>query len=242
MPLVSILSKLKQAQREGFAVPCFDTFEMMGTQGIVSALENKRAPGIIGLYSGIFDRPYARSIVEMVRAIAQDAAVPISLILDHGADYEHCMQALAYGFTDVMYDGSKLPFEENISTTRLIVRAAHAIGAAVEAELGHVGRGSEYQSFGAQGKGFTEPVAVEEFVAETGVDFLAVAVGNVILMLRSREMICATTWRYPSWMQCMVRPVRLTLPSERLAGPVRVPECGPVTSRRHARAAMVGVR
>jgi fructose-bisphosphate aldolase class II len=104
--------------------------------------------------------------------------VPVSLILDHGKDFEHCMQALHFGFSDVMYDGSKLPLEENIANTRAIVRVAHAIGAAVEAELGHVGVGREYQSFGAQGKGFTEPEAVEHFVAETGVDFLAVAVGT----------------------------------------------------------------
>jgi fructose-bisphosphate aldolase class II len=178
MPLVSILSELKKAQQGQYAIPCFDTFEMMGTQGIFAALEEKRAPGIVGLYSGLLDRPNARAAVAMVRTMAEDTTVPVSLILDHGKDFEHCMQALHYGFSDVMYDGSKLPLEENIANTRAIVRAAHAMGAAVEAELGHVGIGREYQSFGAQGKGFTEPQAVEQFVAETGVDFLAVAVGT----------------------------------------------------------------
>jgi fructose-bisphosphate aldolase class II len=178
MPLVSILNELKTAERKGYAIPCFDTFEMMGTQGIIDALEAQRAPGIIGLYSGLFDRPHARPFCAMVRALAEDATVPVSIILDHGADFEHCMQALHYGFSDVMYDGSKLPFEENIANTQLIVRAAHAIGAAVEAELGHVGTGRDYQNFGAQGKGFTQPAAVEEFVEKTGVDALAVAVGT----------------------------------------------------------------
>jgi fructose-bisphosphate aldolase class II len=114
----------------------------------------------------------------MVRAMAQDAAVPVSIILDHGASFEHCVKALALGFTDVMYDGSMLPLEENIANTRLVVRAAHAVGAGVEAELGHVGVGHTYTEFGAQGKGFTDPAAVERFVAETGVDFLAVAIGT----------------------------------------------------------------
>ena len=82
------------------------------------------------------------------------------------------------GFTDVMYDGSKLPLEENMANTKAIVRAAHAVGAGVEAELGHVGGGGDYQAFGALGKGFTEPAAVERFVRETGVDCLAVAVGT----------------------------------------------------------------
>jgi fructose-bisphosphate aldolase class II len=178
MSLVSILDELQKAQRAQYAIPCFDTFEMMGTQGIFAALEEKHAPGIVGLYSGLLDRPNARAAVGMVRTMAEDATVPVSLILDHGKDFEHCMLALHYGFSDVMYDGSKLPLEENIANTRAIVRAAHAVGAAVEAELGHVGVGREYQSFGAQGKGFTEPEAVEQFVAETGVDFLAVAVGT----------------------------------------------------------------
>jgi len=178
MPLVSILSELRKAQDGQYAIPCFDTFEMMGTVGILAALEAKRAPGIVGVYSGALDRPSGRAFAAFVRTMAEDASVPVSLILDHGASFEHCMKALSYGFSDVMYDGSRLSLEENIATTRTVVRAAHAMGAAVEAELGQVGRGRDYQSFGAQGKGFTDPDVVERFVAETGVDFLAVAVGT----------------------------------------------------------------
>jgi ketose-bisphosphate aldolase len=178
MPLVSIIDELKKAQAAKYAIPCFDTFDMMGTAGIVAALEANHAPGIIGLYSGVLDGPGGRAFTALIRAMAEDAAVPISLILDHGASFEHCIKALAYGFSDVMYDGSKLPFEENIATTRMVVRAAHAAGAAAEAELGHVGSGHEYQSFGGQRKGFTEPDAVERFVEETGVDFLAIAIGT----------------------------------------------------------------
>jgi fructose-bisphosphate aldolase class II len=178
MPLVSILGELKKAQAGGYALPCFDSFEMHGTLGIFDALEAKRAPAMIGLYSGMFDRPHPRALADYVRAMAEEATVPVSIILDHGASFEHCVKALDAGFTDVMYDGSKLPIEENIATTKLVVRAAHAIGAAVEAELGHVGVGRTYQEFGALGKGFTEPDAVVRFVEETGVDFLAVAIGT----------------------------------------------------------------
>jgi len=178
MPLVSILSELKKAQQGRYGLPCFDTMEMLGTQGIFQALEEKRAPAMVGVWTGIFDRPNPGAFVALVRSMAEEATVPVSLILDHGASFEHCIKALKHGFTDVMYDGSKLPIEENIETTRWIVRAAHAIGAGVEAELGHVGIGSEYQSFGAQGKGFTDPAAVERFVGETGVDFLAIAIGT----------------------------------------------------------------
>jgi len=178
MPLVSILNELKKAQAGGYAIPCFDTFEMHGTLGIFDALEAKRAPAMIGLYTGMFERPHPRAFTDYVRALAKEATVPVSIILDHGASFEHCIMALNVGFTDVMYDGSRLPLEENVANTRMVVRAAHAVGAAVEAELGHVGTGRTYQEFGAQGKGFTEPDMVVKFAEETGVDFLAIAVGT----------------------------------------------------------------
>jgi fructose-bisphosphate aldolase class II len=178
MPLVSILDELKKAQAGGYAIPCFDTFEQQGTSGILDAVEAKRAPVMIGLYTAMFNRPHPKAFTDYVRRLAQEATVPVSIILDHGASFEHCIMALDAGFTDVMYDGSSLPFEENVANTRMVVRAAHSVGAAVEAELGHVGRGSTYQEFGALGKGFTEPDAVVRFVEETDVDFLAIAIGT----------------------------------------------------------------
>ncbi|NLS77085.1 MAG: class II fructose-bisphosphate aldolase [Chloroflexi bacterium] len=178
MTLVSALGELKKAQQGGYAVPCFDTFEMQGTRGIFAALESRRAPGIIGLYTRLLDEPHGRALTQFVRVMAEEATVPVSIMLDHGASFEHCVRALTFGFTDVMYDGSKLSLEENVAATRQIVQAAHAVGAAVEAELGHVGSGSEYQEFGGRGQGFTDPAAVERFVAATGVDALAVAIGT----------------------------------------------------------------
>ncbi len=173
-----MLGELDKAREHGYAVPSFNTFDMLSAQGIIAALEAKHAPGIVAIYSGVLDQPHARVFTGLIRALAQEADVPVSICLDHGASFEHCVKALSLGFTDVMYDGSELPLEENIANTRLVVRAAHAAGAAVEAEIGHVGHGSTYQSFGAQGKGFTDPDAAERFVAETGVDFLAIAIGT----------------------------------------------------------------
>ncbi len=178
MPLVPFLNQLKKAQAGKYAVPLFDTAEMLGTEGIFMALEEKRGPAFVGLWSGFLDRPGARALANYIRTMAEGATVPVSLILDHGSDYEHCIKALALGFSDVMYDGSQLPLEDNIANTRLVVRAAHAAGAGAEAELGHVGSGHDYDVFGAQRKGFTDPAAVERFVAETGVDFLAIAIGT----------------------------------------------------------------
>ena len=178
MALVSILNELKQAQQGHYGIPSFNTFDSLGSEGILAALAEKRAPGIVAVYTGIFDKPNAAALMAFLRAMAWRAPGPVSLLLDHGTSFEHCMQALTLGCTDVMFDGSKLPIEDNIATTKLIVRAAHRVGAAVEAELGHVGQGSDYQDFGSQRKGFTQPDEVERFVAETGVDFLAIAIGT----------------------------------------------------------------
>jgi len=178
MALVSVKQALKDAQAGGYALALFDTYDMHTTDGMFQAFEEKRAHAFIGLYGGFFEQPNANANVAYIREAAASAKVPVSLMLDHGASFEQCIRAISLGFTDVMFDGSKLPLEENIAQTKLVVRAARAVGVAVEAELGHVGSGNEYQSFGAKRAGFTDPAVVERFAAETDVDFLAVAIGT----------------------------------------------------------------
>jgi fructose-bisphosphate aldolase class II len=178
MPLTPIRSELVRAQQGGYALPLFDAADSTTADGMFAALEDCRAPAMIALYTALLEKPNARALVAYLLARAQDAGVPVSIMLDHGSSFEACIRALRYGFTDVMYDGSNLPLEENIANTRQVVRAAHAVGVGVEAELGHVGQGSEYAAFGSQRRGFTNPDDVERFVAETGVDFLAVAIGS----------------------------------------------------------------
>ena len=178
MPLITIGPELARAQAEGYALPLFDTANVESTEGMIEALEEHRAPAMVALYSGLLDRPNGVALAAYVRQRATESTVPISLMLDHGLSFEHCIKALRAGFSDVMFDGSRLPLEENIAETKAVVRAAHAVGASVEAELGHVGSGRDYQTFGALRLGFTDPDTVERFVAETGVDMLAVAVGT----------------------------------------------------------------
>jgi fructose-bisphosphate aldolase class II len=178
MPLVSIHAELLRAREMGVGVPLFDTFDSLSVDGMVAALAEANAPGIIAIYSGSFDQPNAAALAAYIRVRLAELPQAASLMLDHGSSLEQCMRAIHLGFTDVMFDGSKLPYEENLAETKAIVRAAHAVGVKVEAELGHVGSGSEYKSFGAQRKGFTDPAAAERFAAETGVDFLAVAIGT----------------------------------------------------------------
>lgn len=178
MPLVSIRTELIRASYEGYALPLFDTFDMNATDGILNAFQNKHCPGIIGLYSSFLERPNARAITAYIRTRVEDFSFPVSLMLDHGNSVENCIKAIELGFTDVMYDGSRLPFEENIRNTKAVVDVAHKVGVCVEAELGHVGSGREYQKYGAQRKGFTDPNLVETFVKETEVDYLAIAIGT----------------------------------------------------------------
>lgn len=178
MPLTSIKQELHRAQQGHYAIPLFDTYDMNSTEGMFAAIEEKRAPVIAAIYSSWMDLPWIPAYAAYIRARAEKSPVPVTLYLDHGADFEQCMRAISLGFTDVMYDGSKLPVEENMKNTREIVHAAHAMGISVEAELGHVGQGSEYKAFAAQRKGFTDPDIAVKFIEETGIDFLAVAIGT----------------------------------------------------------------
>jgi ketose-bisphosphate aldolase len=112
-----------------------------------------------------------------MRALAEAAPVPVSLMLDHGKDFQQCVKAMRFGFTVVMFDGSALPVEENMRVTKMICEAAHGIGVGVEAELGHVGKGDAYDEEDVRAH-YTQPATLEAFVRETGVDFLAVAIGT----------------------------------------------------------------
>ena len=178
MTLVSIKNELIKARQAGYAIPLYDVFDMQGIEGVMDALIAKRAPTILAIYTAFAAQPFARAMAAYIRCRAEDTDVPVSLMLDHGASVDLCERVLDYGFTDVMYDGSGLPIEENIANTLKVVAAAHAHGAAAEAEMGHVGLGDEYDTYGGRRIGFTDPQSAEYFVKQTGVDFLAVAFGN----------------------------------------------------------------
>lgn len=177
MTLVPMAVLLRHASREGFAVPHFDVFDSTMAEGAVAALVEKRAPGILAVYSALFRGPSARALIGYVRARAEEVAVPLAVLLDHGEDLAQCVQAICYGCTDVMFDGSRLPLDENIARTREVVRAAHAAGVGVEAELGHVGDASQADAEAGHAR-LTDPDEAVAFVEQTGVDALAVAIGT----------------------------------------------------------------
>ena len=178
MPLVSIRDEIRKAQAGGYALPCFLTFDQTSAEGVFAALAERNCPAMVGMYNSVLDDPNAEAFAAYLSAMGRLSPVSISLMLDHGASPDRCRKALALGLSDVMYDGSNLPLEENIANARRAAEAAHAAGACLEAEVGHVGVGEDYPTFGGQGKGFTDPAIAERFYEETRCDILAVAIGN----------------------------------------------------------------
>jgi fructose-bisphosphate aldolase class II len=187
MTLTTSLPWLKRAQAEHFAVGAFNANTMEQMQAIVLAASAERAPVIIQVsgnaarYMGVGSRPLGlRMAAEMGRVVADLVDVPVVLHLDHGEETE-IYQALALGFTSVMFDGSDLPFEKNIAHTHELCAAAHEMGACFEAELGEVPRaGVPGEDIGE----LTDPQQVAEYVSRTGVDALAVAIGSVHALTR----------------------------------------------------------
>lgn len=178
MSIVPATALLGRAASEAYAVPSFDVWDIASAEGAFEALVDRRAPGIIAIYSAVLNASYARGFLAYARARAEEVPTPVALLLDHGASLEECARAIRFGCTDVMYDGSRLPLPLNAEETRVIARIAHAAGVGVEAEVGHVGQAGDSVSDATHRDGFTDPTAAAAFVRETGVDYLAVAIGT----------------------------------------------------------------
>ena len=147
-------------------------------QGIVDAAKQENAPLILQVSAGA--RKYANPIYlrKLVEAAVEDSGVDICLHLDHGDSFEICKQCVDDGFTSVMIDGSKLPFEENIALTKKVVDYAHSKGVVVEAELGKLAGVEDAVKVKAKDATYTDPDQALEFVQRTGVDSLAIAIGT----------------------------------------------------------------
>jgi fructose-bisphosphate aldolase class II len=147
-------------------------------QGIVDAAKQENAPLILQVSAGA--RKYANPIYlrKLVEAAIEDTGLDICLHLDHGEDFEICKQCVDDGFTSVMIDGSKYPFEENIALTKRVVEYAHSKGVVVEAELGKLAGVEDAVKVKTKDATYTDPEEAVEFVERTGVDSLAIAIGT----------------------------------------------------------------
>lgn len=169
---------LLDAQKNGYAVGAFNVNNMEIVQAIIEAAEETNSPVILQASQGGISYAGVEYIAALGKLAGRNAKVPVALHLDHGTDFEQIIQCIRHGFTSVMIDASKYPLEENIKLTKEIVRIAHAAGVSVEAELGKIGGTEDDVTVDERDATFTDPAEAKRFVDETGIDFLAIAVGT----------------------------------------------------------------
>ena len=182
MALVGTKKMFEMAYKNGYAIGAFNVNNMEITQGIISAVAEEKAPLILQISKGA--RAYAsigylKGIINV--AVEENPDIPIAIHLDHGDNFQTCKEFVDEGFTSVMIDASKQPFEENVKAVKQVVEYAHDKGVCVEAELGQLG-GIEEDVVGVAaddiGKHLTDPEEAVEFVERTECDSLAVACGT----------------------------------------------------------------
>ena len=184
MTLQNVFPWILRAQKEGWALGAFNANTMEQMQAIVLAAQAENAPAIIQVshraltYIGNGNETLGlKYIAALGKVAAESVSVPIALHLDHGTESE-VLQAIALGFTSVMFDGDGLSFEENTSITKRLCGMAHAIGICMEAEVGEVPKpdGKDYNGAAIV---LTQPEEAAQFASVTGIDTLAVALGSV---------------------------------------------------------------
>ena len=178
MPLVTTTEMFKKAYDGGYAIGAFNVNNMEIVQAITEAADELKSPIILQCSAGA--RKYAKHayLVHLVQAAIEETNIPIALHLDHGADFEVCKSCIDCGFTSVMYDGSSLPYEENIKIAKQVADYAHDKGVVVEAELGTLAGVEDDVAVEHGSESYTQPEQVEDFVTRTGVDSLAIAIGT----------------------------------------------------------------
>ncbi len=174
--LASIKEMVEDAKKTNKIVPGFNVFGYEDAKAIIEVAEELNAPVILMSNTDAVKYMDLKVSGALFKALGEMAKVPVAIHLDHGKSFELVKDAIAAGYTSVMYDGSQLPFEENVKNTKEIVDYAHAKGISVEAEIGAVGYNDpsiEYKPV------YTNPEEAKAFAEETGVDALAVAVGTL---------------------------------------------------------------
>lgn len=176
--LVNMNDVLLPAKAEGYGVGFFNAVNVEMARAIIETAEELGAPVMVGTAEILLPAMELERVAEYLIPMAEKASVPVCVHYDHGLTFERCMEALKLGFTSIMYDCSTAPYEENVEKVARMVEICHAMGATVEGELGHVGDNAGAGKLEKPDDYFTQPDAAENFVSRTGIDSLAVAVGN----------------------------------------------------------------
>ena len=172
--LITMKEMLDRASKENYGVAAPNVAHELDARAVLQAAEMMNAPIILDVaYDATPDIIfYGKYLTQL----AEKAAVPVAINLDHGSTYEEGVAAIAAGFTSIMVDRSTLPYEENVAQVRDLVKVAHALNVSVEAELGHVGQGASYAA--DRDAGLTKPEQAVQYIKDTGIDMLAVAIGT----------------------------------------------------------------
>jgi fructose-bisphosphate aldolase class II len=165
------------ARKNGYAIPALNVQNLESLKAVAEAAVEEKSPVILAISPSVVKYAGLPYIVSIAKIAAQSSPVPMSIHLDHGEDFETCQKCIDAGFTSVMMDGSFLKYEENIAITKKVVAVAHAKGVSVEAELGKLA-GVEERSVEEKDAILTDPETAKDFVEQTGVDTLAVAIGT----------------------------------------------------------------
>ncbi len=180
--LVNMNDVLKPAQKGKYAVGLFNAVNLELARGILAAAEKTQSPVIMGTAEVLLPYGPLEEVSYYLIPMAKKANVPVVVHLDHGLKKETCIKALELGFTSVMYDCSTDPYEVNVQKVKEMAEIAHSYGATIEGELGHVGDNEDSAEGSSHledpSKFFTDPLLAKDYVEKTGVDALAIAVGN----------------------------------------------------------------
>lgn len=177
--LTTLNSILPKARRGGYAVPAFNINNLEICQAVIDAAEALKSPVILQTSEGAIEYAGMEYLAAIVHVAAKNAGVPVVFHLDHGKNEKLVRAAIRSGFyTSVMFDGSLLPFKQNVTRTRAIVKLAHARKMSVEAELGPIAGTEDLVSVREREAFFTDPAQAEQFVKETGCDALAISIGT----------------------------------------------------------------
>lgn len=179
MPLVTSKELLQRAQAEGYAIGAFNANNMECVQAVIETAEEEQSPVILQVSQGAIAYAGLEFATMLVRTAAELATVPVVLHLDHGTDFLQNVKCLRAGFTSLMFDGSGLPLEENMKTTKRITEIAHACGVPVEAELGKIPKVEDNLTQEQVIALMADPEQAQRFAEETECDSMAVAIGSV---------------------------------------------------------------
>jgi fructose-bisphosphate aldolase, class II len=185
MKYLTLAEILQPCVGQSWAIGAYDTCNLEITQAIVDASAADQAPAIIMIYPNHNPQAEWQTLLRIIEAEVERSGIPAALVLDHARTIDQVEYALELGFSGVMIDASLEPLEQNIAITRKAVELAHAKGASVEAELGHVGVGQEVTE-DEQNASLTRVDEAERFVKETGVDALAVSIGTLHGLYRGK--------------------------------------------------------